>query len=142
VPLLVAVLIVAGLLLFMWISIGREPGPGPSDVAIAYERAWDELDFNLLYDLSGPELRDGLRRDQFLAAKRAAYAQRSSRIGAEIAVETSVAGTKTALVVTRVTAGGGSVLNNVMLDHTANGWVVIGYSLRPDTEIAPPTTPS
>jgi hypothetical protein len=142
VPLLVAIVIVAGLLLFMWISVGREPGPGPSDVAIAYERAWDELDFNLLFDLSGPELRDGLRRDQFLAAKRAAYAQRSSRIGAEIAIETAVTGTKTALVVTRVTAGGGSVLNNVMLDHTANGWVVIGYSLRPDREIAPPTTPS
>ena len=138
-PLIVAMVIVAGLLLFMWISIGREPGPGPSDVAIAYERAWDELDFNLLFDLSGPELRDGLRRDQFLAAKRAAYAQRSARIGAEISVETSVSGTKTALVVTRVTAGGGSVLNNVMLDHTANGWVVIGYSLRPDSETAPPT---
>jgi hypothetical protein len=141
VPLLVAMVIIAGLLLFMWISIGREPGPGPSDVAIAYERAWAELDFNLLYDLSGPELRDGLRRDQFLAAKRAAYAQRSSRIGADITVETSVAGTKTALVVTRVAAGGGAVHNNVMLDRTANGWVVIGYSLRPDTETAPPTAP-
>ena len=52
-----------------------------------------------------------------------------------------MAGTKTALVVTRVAAGGGAVRNNVMLDHTANGWVVIGYSLRPDTETAPPTAP-
>jgi hypothetical protein len=141
VPLVVAIVIIGGLLLFMWISVGREPGPGPSDVAIAYERAWDELDFNLLFDLSGPELRDGLRRDQFLAAKRAAYSQRNSRIGAEITVETSVAGNQTALVVTRVAASGGAVRNNVMLDHTANGWLVIGYSLRPDTETAPPTAP-
>jgi len=141
VPLVVVMVVVAGLLLFMWISIGRESGPGPSDVAIAYERAWDELDFNLLFDLSGPELRDGLRRDQFLAAKRAAYAHRSSRIGADITVDTAVSGTKTALVVTRVAAGGGAVHNNVMLDHTANGWVVIGYSLRPDPETAPPTAP-
>lgn len=140
-PLVVAIVIIGVLLVFMWIAIGREPGPGPSDVAIAYERAWDELDFDLLFDLSGPELRDGLRRDQFLAAKRAAYARQTSRIGAEITVETSVSGTNTALVVTRVAAGGGAVRNNVMLDHTANGWVVIGYSLRPDTETAPPTVP-
>jgi hypothetical protein len=139
VPVVVALVIIGLLLLFMWISVGREPGPGPSDVAIAYERAWDELDFGLLYDLSGAELRDGLRRDQFIATKRAAYANtgKNSRIGARITVETSIAGHQTSLVVTRVVADG-VVRNNVMLDHTANGWVVIGYSLRPDTEAAPP----
>jgi len=139
VPIVVALVIVGLLLLFMWISVGREPGPGPSDVAIAYERAWDELDFGLLYDLSGAELRDGLRRDQFIAAKRAAYANagKEARIGAQITVETSIAGHQTALVVTRVVAGG-TVRNNVMPDHTANGWVVIGYSLRPDSEAVPP----
>ena len=139
-PLVIAMIIVGLLLLFMWISVGREPGPGASDVAIAYERAWDELDFSLLYDLSGAELRDGLRRDQFIAAKRAAYAdaEKNRRIGAEIVVETAVAGQQTALVVTRVAAGGGSVRNNIMLDHSANGWLVIGYSLRPDTEAGAP----
>jgi hypothetical protein len=142
VPLVVALVIIALLLVFMWISVGREPGPGPSDVAIAYERAWDELDFSLLYDLSGAQLRDGLRRDQFIAAKRAAYAnaQTRTRIGASIGVETSVAGHQTALVVTRVVADGGAVRNNVMLDHTSNGWVVIGYSLRPDTEAGAPSS--
>jgi len=140
VPLVVALVVIALLLLFMWISVGREPGPGPTDVAIAYERAWDELDFDLLYDLSGAELRDGLRRDQFVAAKRAAYAHgdKNTRIGARIGVETSVAGNQTALVVTKVVADGGAVRNNVMIDHTANGWVVVSYSLRPDTEAAPP----
>jgi hypothetical protein len=144
VPLVVALVVVALLLLFMWISVGREPGPGASDVAIAYERAWDGLDFGLLYDLSGAELRDGLRRDQFVATKRAAYANvgTRARIGARISVETSVAGHQTALVVTRVAVDGSAVRNNVMLDHTANGWVVIGYSLRPDTEAAPPASAS
>ena len=143
-PLVIALVIIAGLLLFMWISVGREPGPGPSDVAIAYERAWAELDFGLLYDLSGAQLRDGLRRDQFLAAKRSAYARadRAAPIGARIGVETAVAGNQTALVVTKVIADGGAVHNNVMLDHTSNGWVVIGYSLRPDTEAAPPASMS
>jgi hypothetical protein len=142
VPLVIAIVVIALLLVFMWIAVGREPGPGPSDVAIAYERAWDDLDFNLLYDLSGAELRDGLRRDQFVAAKRAAYANTNAgarrRIGARITVETSVAGHQTALVVTKVTADGGAVLNNVMLDRTSNGWVVVNYALRADTETAPP----
>jgi hypothetical protein len=144
VPLVIALVIIAGLLLFMWISVGREPGPGPSDVAIAYERAWAELDFGLLYDLSGAQLRDGLRRDQFIAAKRSAYAraEHGSPIGARIGVETSVAGNQTALVVTKVVADGGAVRNNVMLDHTSNGWLVIGYSFRPDTEAAPPASSS
>lgn len=143
-PLAIALAIIALLLLFMWIAVGREPGPGPSDVAIAYERAWDELDFGLLYDLSGPELRDGMRRERFIAAKRSAYANTHTkgRIGARIGIETSVAGKQTALVVTKVVADGGAMHNNVMLDHTANGWVVIGYSLRPDTEPAPPAPSS
>ena len=143
-PLVVALGIVVVLLFFMWISIGREPGPGPADTAIAYETAWDELDFDLLYSLSGPELRDGLRRDQFIAVKRRAYAtaDRSSTIGAQIAVETSIIGNQTALVVTRVAADGGAVRNNVMLDHTANGWLVVSYSLRTDNETAPPTASS
>jgi hypothetical protein len=141
-PLIVALVIIGALLFFMWVSIGREPGPGPSDVAIAYEKAWDELDFDLLFHLSGPELRDGLRREQFVAAKRKAYANadKSKRIGAHITVETSVAGQQTALVVTLVEADGGSVRNNVMLDHSANGWLVVSYSLRVDSEIAPPTS--
>lgn len=139
-PLVIALAIILALLFFMWVSVGREPGPGPSDVAIAYEKAWDELDFDLLFDLSAAELRDGMRRDQFIAAKRAAYAdaEKNKRIGAKIVVETAVAGHQTSLVVTRVEAEGGAVRNNVMLDHTANGWVVIGYSLRPDTEAGAP----
>lgn len=143
VALIVAMSLLVVLLVFMWVAIGREPGPAAVDVAIAYERAWDELDFTLLYDLSGPALRDGLRRDQFIAAKRAAYSRPESRtrLGADITVETSVAGHQTALVVTRVVTDGSPVRNNVMLEHTANGWVVVGYSLRPDsadTRSAPP----
>jgi hypothetical protein len=143
-PLVIALGIIVVLLFFMWISIGREPGPGPADTAIAYEKAWDELDFDLLYSLSGPELRDGLRRDQFIAVKRRAYAtaDRSSTIGARITVETSIIGNQTALVVTEVAVDGGAVRNNVMLDHTANGWLVVSYSLRTDNETAPPTSPA
>lgn len=135
-PLVIALIIVFALLLFSWFAIGREPGPGPADVAIAYERAWDELDFSLLFDLSGPELRDGMRREQFIAAKRAAYARADAtqRIGSRVTVDTAISGHQAALVVTRVEANGGFVRNNVTLEHGSNGWAVVGYSLRPDSE--------
>ena len=135
---IVAMAIIAVLLVFMWVAIGMEPGPGPADVAIAYEGAWDELDFELLYDLSGEELRDGMRRERFIAAKRAAYENSavSSRLGARVSIDTSVRGHQTALVVTRVAAPGGVLHNNVMLEKRSNGWVVVGYSLRPDEQSA------
>jgi hypothetical protein len=86
----------------------------------------------LLWDLSGPELRDGFRRDQFIAAKRAAYANEPrGRVAEHIEVDTFVEGNQSALVVTRVTAEGTSVRNDVLLERRANGWTVIGYSLRP-----------
>ena len=132
----IAIVLIFALLVFTWVSIGREPGPGPADVAIAYERAWDDLDFNLLFDLSGEELRDGMRRERFINTKRAAYDSAEqharSRIGADIGVETAIAGHQTALVVTKVAAHGESVRNNVMLEKRANGWVVVGYTLRPE----------
>ncbi len=132
--LIVVMVIALGLMVFMWVSVGREPGPGPGDVAIAYERAWDDLDFDLLYELSGEEMRDGMRKQRFIAAKKAAYAGKHARLGARVHVENSVVGHQTALVVTSVEAAGTHVHNNVMLEKRANGWVVVAYSLRPDAE--------
>ena len=134
-PLVIAVVIIFFLMVSMWVAIGIEKGPSPADVAIAYERAWDELDFVLLYELSGNELRAGMRKDQFVAAKRAAYArtENTERLAARIEVDTSVVGHETSMIVTRVSIGDGSVRNNVILERRANGWVVVSYSLRPDT---------
>ena len=132
-PLVVAIGIVVALIGFLFFAIAHERGPGAPDVAIGYERAWDELDFGLLWDLSGPELREGLRRDQYIAAKRKAYANAEPRgpLADHIEVETFVEGNQTALVVTRVAAEGTSVRNDVLLERRANGWTVVGYSLRP-----------
>jgi len=138
-PLAVAIAVVLGLLGFLLWAIAHEKGPRAPDVAIGYERAWDELDFGLLWDLSGPELREGLRRDQFIAVKRAAYANEPhGRLAERIDVDTFVEGNQSALVVTRVTAEGASVRNDVLLERRANGWTVVGYSLRPggDTDAA------
>jgi hypothetical protein len=132
VPLAIAIGIILVLLVVMWVAFAKEPGPGPADVAIAYEGAWDQLDFSLLYDLSGDELRDGLRREQFVAAKRAAYASVASqgRLGANIAVDDLVSTQQTAIVATRVTTDEGMVQNRIVLEKRANGWTVVGYSIR------------
>jgi len=133
VPLLVAIGVIVVLLIYMLYALAHERGPGAPDVAIGYERAWDELNFGLLWDLSGEELRDGLNRDQFIEAKRKAYANVSSRgrLADSIVVDTFVEGNQSALVVTCVTAEGISVRNDVLLERRANGWTVVGYSLRP-----------
>lgn len=137
-PLTIAICVIVALLGFLLYAIAHERGPSAPDVAIGYERAWDELNFGLLWDLSGPELREGLRRDQFIAAKRAAYANAhpKGRVAERIAVDTFVEGNQSALVVTRVTAEGTSVRNDVLLERRANGWTVVGYSLRPGTDPA------
>jgi hypothetical protein len=132
VPLAIAIGVIVALLGFLLFAIAHEKGPSAPDVAIGYERAWDELNFGLIWDLSGPELREGLRRDQFIAAKRQAYANEAhGRVAERIEVDTFVEGSASALVVTRVTGEGASVRNDVLLERRANGWTVVGYSLRP-----------
>jgi len=119
---IVVMAVIFVLLIFMWVAIGMEPGPGPGDVAMAYEGAWDDLDFDLLYDLSGEELRDGMRRERLAVDHE------------RVSIETSVTGHQTALVVTRVETADGVIHDNVMLEKRSNGWVVVGYSLRPEEQ--------
>ena len=107
--------------------------PGPADVAIAYETAWDKLDFDLLFDLSGEELRDGLRRAEFIAQEAFGVCAVTTRgIGAEVVVDDVVATRQTAVVATRVTTPEGSVQNRVLLEKRPIGWLVVGYSIRTD----------
>jgi hypothetical protein len=134
-PLVIALCIIGVLLFFMFWAVAHEQPPKPADVAIAYETAWDHLDFSMLFDLSGMELRDGMKRDAFIAAKRKAYGgQPNDRIGARVEVDTAVTGHDTSLVVTRVSTADGSVRNNVLLERRGGSWVVVGYSLRPEPE--------
>ena len=129
-PLVVSGVIILALVVVLWIAFAKDPGPGPADVAIAYEKAWDRLDFDLLFDLSGDELRDGLRREQFVSAKRSAYAGAHQPLDAQIVVDDVVATDQTALIATRVATAEGSVQNRVLLERRANGWLVVGYSIR------------
>ena len=128
-----ALAVIAVLVGVLFIAVAKEDGPAPADVALAYEMAWDRLDFDTLYDLSGPELRDGAKRPGFVATKRAAYTGvERRRLAARIAVENVTVAPDTALVITNVATGGGDVHNNVLMERRAGRWYVVGYSLRPD----------
>jgi hypothetical protein len=119
------------IVLFMFVAIATERGPQPSDVALAYEMAWDRLDFDTLFDLSGPELRDGAKREGFIATKRAAYSTTTrGRLAAHIEVENVTEAADTALVVTNVATDQGSMHNNVLMERRSGRWYVTAYSLR------------
>ena len=110
----------------------RDPGPTPEDIAVGYELAWDRLDFDALWSLSGPSLRDGLDKTAFMAAKREAYRERPElqHLAGEVHVEgLDVVGDR-AVVRTRLTLRDGSVVRNeVGLDRHTFGWTVADYHL-------------
>ena len=68
-------LLVFTLLMSTWVivAVAKAGAPSPADTAVAYEHAWDRLDFSTLWNLSGPNLRDGRTRDQYVRDKVAAY---------------------------------------------------------------------
>ena len=71
----IALLLVFTIAITTWmvVAVAKAGAPGPADTAVAYEHAWDHLDFSTLWNLSGPGLRDGRTRDQFVRDKLTAY---------------------------------------------------------------------
>jgi hypothetical protein len=131
----VAVLVV-GLCFALVVALARDPGPPPGDVAVAYELAWDRLDFDALWALSGPELRDGRSRADFVAAKRAAYERRPELGGLSrrVDVDAVTSGDEIAVVSTRVELREGGVARNELhLARHDGRWRVTAYELRPDS---------
>jgi len=123
------------------VAIAKDPGPQPEDVAVAYEVAWDKLDFESLYTLAGSELRDGLDRHQFIVAKKAAYAQQHalSGLAERVGVDDSATAGNAAIVATRVELhDGGVVCNRIDLARRNGRWEVVGYRLAPTDAGGPP----
>jgi hypothetical protein len=128
------VVLVIALAIALVVAVARDPGPAPTEVAMAFEHAWDLLDFDVVYRMSGPELHDGMRKAQFVAAKRAAYAEtpRLGRLVREITAESERQEGDAAVVVTHLTLRDGTVVHNeVRLVRRSRAWQVVGYDLRP-----------
>ncbi|HEY7107579.1 MAG TPA: hypothetical protein VH986_14350 [Acidimicrobiia bacterium] len=130
--------IVIGLVLLLClalvIAVARDRGPGPGEVAVSYELAWDRLDFDALWALSGPELRDGLDRKHFIAAKRSAYDRQPALRGlvehVEVGEVALARSGDAAVVSTNVDLRDGkSVHNTVQLARRQSKWQVVAYRL-------------
>ena len=128
-------ILVLAVLVAVVVAIAKDRGPGPEEVAVAYEVAWDKLDFESLYVLSGRELRDGLDRRQFVASKAAAYADQRALGGLadRVGVDDHAISGNGAIVATSVELrDGGIVHNRVDLARRNGRWEVVGYRLAPD----------
>jgi len=137
---LVVGVVILALAFSVVVAIARDRGPSADDVAVAYELAWDRLDFESVFTLSGGELRDGLDRRGFVTAKRAAYEQRASLGGLveRVGVDQVATVEDAAIVITRVELRDGTVVHNrVELARRSARWQVVAYRLEPSTEDTP-----
>lgn len=106
--------------------------PDPAETALAYEEAWDRHDFDLLWRLSGPELRDGRSRDGFVAAKGELYRERAdlSRLVERVEIRAVESAGRLARIGTRLGLRDGAFFDNEMLlRREGNRWAVVGYRL-------------
>ena len=134
--------VVLALVISVVVVIAKDRGPGPGEVAVAYELAWDRLDFESLYTLSGLELRDGLDRRGFVTAKRGAYAQQHDLGGLveRVGVDQVANSRDAAVAITDVELHDGAVVHNRVEMARRNGrWQVVAYRLEPSAEDAPRT---
>jgi hypothetical protein len=136
---IVALVIVAILALCVAVVVAAavERGPTPGDVAMAYELAWDRLDFDALWSLSSPELRDDRSRHEFVAAKRAAYRDQPrlrSVVDHVEVVAVAMQGRRAAAVLTRLDLRDEPAVRNELRMQRRNGaWQVTRYTLRAET---------
>ncbi len=133
--------VVAGAVLLLClalvVAVARDPGPPPGEVALAYELAWDRLDFETLWSLSGPELRDDRSKPEFVTAKRAAYDRTPGLAGLarDVSLEDVAGGTDVAVARTRVELTDGAVVRNELrLARREGSWQVVAYELRDSSD--------
>jgi hypothetical protein len=132
----VVLVLLIGLAASVVVGVAKDPGPSPTDIALGYEHAWDELDFDVVYRLAGPELHDGMTKSEWVAAKRTAYANGANlgHLVAETVAEEETRREDVAAVMTRLTLRDGSTVHNeVRLVRRSRKWEVVAYQLRPAT---------
>ena len=129
--------VVLALAITVIVVIAKDRGPGPGETAVAYEVAWDRLDFESLFTLSGDELRDGLDRRAFIAAKRSAYANQRTLGGLaeQVGIDDVAATRQAAVAITRIDLRDHAVVRNRVEMLRRNGrWQVVAYQLEPSSE--------
>lgn len=133
-PFVIALVLLGLLLLALVIRVATEPGPTPDETAVAFESAWDRLDFASVWELSGTEMRDGRSRGEFVAAKRAAFEGRPPLHGLvghvtvrDVMAEGQRVNVRTSLALPE--DGGGPVAgSDVTMERRDGRWQVVAYT--------------
>ena len=145
----ILLLLVFGLTMSTWVvvAVAKAGSSGPADTAVAYEHAWDRLDFSTLWNLSGPGLRDGRTRDQFVRDKVAAYRDESHALAGLVRSvrpeQVDVNGPVARVLARLELHSGESVVDEMLLERIGPAWHVTAYHLSSDdprTRIGPVET--
>jgi hypothetical protein len=144
VPIMLLLAFTVGMTIWLVTAVGKAGAPNPADTAVAYEHAWDRLDFATLWNLSGPTLRDGRTRDQFVRDKVAAYQHERrdlARLVRSVEPEKVDVNGPVARVLTRLQLHSGeSVVDEMLLERVGPAWYVTAYHIStgdPRTGIGP-----
>jgi hypothetical protein len=144
VPILLLLAFTVGMTIWLFVAVGMSGGPSPADTAIAYEHAWDRLDFATLWNLSGPNLRDGRTKDQFVRDKAAAYRGEDQGLAGLVrSVEperVDVNGPVARVLARLELHSGESVVDEMLLERIGPAWHVTAYHIStgdPRTGISP-----
>jgi hypothetical protein len=144
VPVMLLLVFTVGMTVWLIVAVGKAGAPSPADTAIAYEHAWDRLDFATLWNLSGPGLRDGRTRDQFVRDKATAYEHEAHGLAGlvrSVQPEKVDVNGPVARVLARLELHSGeSVVDEMLLERIGPAWHVTAYHIStgdPRTGIGP-----
>ena len=120
------------------IAVAKDNGPGPDDVAVSYElRVGPARLRSALDPLGQRSCATASTGKQFVAAKRAAYAERAELRGLAAHVDRRRPGRAAATTrssATRVELRDGAVVHNrIELVRRSFRWQVVAYALTPST---------
>jgi hypothetical protein len=136
VPILALVVFTLVVATWLVVMVAKAGSPGPADTAVAYEHAWDRLDFSTLWNLSGPGLRDGRTRDQFVRDKLVAYHGEGpglSGLVRSVRPERVDVNGPVARVLARLDLHTGeSVVDEMLLERIGPAWHVTAYHISSD----------
>ena len=133
VPILLLLVFVLGISTWLIVAVTKGAQSGPADTAVAYEHAWDRLDFSTLWSLSGPTLRDGRTKDQFVRDKQAAYRGESHGLAGlvrSVNPERVDVNGPVARVLARLELHSGeTVVDEMLLERIGPAWQVTAYHI-------------
>jgi hypothetical protein len=133
VPIILLLVFTVVISTWLVIAVAKMATQSPADTAVAYEHAWDRLDFSTLWSLSGPNLRDGRTKDQFVRDKLAAYHGESPGLAGlvrSVKPETVDINGPVARVLARLQLHSGeSVVDEMLLERIGPAWHVTAYHI-------------